>query len=575
MIRLFRFLRPFRLALAGVAVFVFLQALSSLYLPTLMAKIVDTGIVNKDVGYILQVGALMLLIAAGGMLCAVAAVYLSSRIGVGFGMIVRARLFARVESFSMREFNRFGTATLITRTTNDVTQVQLVTVIMMRLMLLAPMTMIGGLIMALSLDRPLTLVLAVSVPVLILAIFLIARKAVPLFSLMQKKLDKLNLVTREGLTGIRVVRAFNRIDDEQHRFEQANADVTTNAIRANRIIALLMPVLMLVMNLTSTAILWFGAIRINAGEFQVGNLIAFIQYAMQIMFSLLMLSMLFVMIPRAAAASTRINEVLDVEPELRDPEQPRDTATVRGLVEFRHVYFSYPGAEKPALCDISFTARPGEVTAIIGGTGSGKTTLINLIPRFYDVDAGSVQVDGVDVREMSQASLRAKIGLVPQSTVLFNGSIADNLRYGKPDATEGELAEAAETAQASEFITTLADTFDAQIAQGGANLSGGQKQRMAIARALIRRPEIYIFDDSFSALDFKTDARLRAALKQETANTTVIIIAQRVATVMDAGQIIVLDEGEIVGIGTHRELMRSSKVYQEIVWSQLSQEEIA
>jgi ATP-binding cassette subfamily B protein len=575
MLRLYRLLAPFRLSLAGVAVFVFLQALSSLYLPTLMARIVDTGIARKDIGYIVQVGGLMLLVAAGGMICAVSAVFLSSRIGVGFGTIVRARLFARVESFSLREFNRFGTATLITRTTNDVTQVQLVTVIMMRLMLLAPMTMIGGVIMALSLDRPLTLVLAVSVPVLILSIFLIARNAVPLFSLMQKKLDRLNLVAREALTGIRVVRAFNRDEDEKRRFEQANADVTNNAIRANRIMALLMPVLMIIMNLTSTAILWFGAVRINDGDMQVGSLIAFIQYGMQIMFSLLMLSMMFVLIPRAAAAAVRINEVLDVEPELRDPVHPAHVPPAGGQVEFRHVYFSYPGAEQPALRDMSFVARPGEVTAIIGGTGSGKSTLVNLIPRFYDVDAGSVTVDGVDVREWSQADLRAKIGLVPQSTVLFSGTLADNIRYGKLDADEGDLERAAQTAQASEFIGTMKDGVASQVSQGGINLSGGQKQRMAIARALVRRPEIYIFDDSFSALDFKTDARLRAALKQETADATVIIIAQRVATVMDAGQIIVLDEGEIVGKGTHRELMRTSKVYQEIVWSQLSREEIA
>jgi len=575
MLKLYRYLKPFQRMIAVILVLVFLQSLANLYLPTLMARIVDDGIINKDVGYIVGIGGLMLLISAGGLICALIAAYLSAKTASGFGRIVRGRLFSRVESFSQHEFDTFGTATLITRTTNDVTQVQMVTVVIFRMMLSAPLTGIGGIIMALSLDRPLTLVLAVAVPVLVLAIALIARGAVPLFRLMQIKLDRLNLVLREGLTGIRVVRAFNRVEHERLRFQDANADLTDNAVRANRIMALLMPVLMLVMNLTSVAIIWFGAIRIDHGDMQVGSLIAFTQYAMQIMFALLMVSMMFVMIPRAAAAAVRINEVLDTVADIIDPADPSRADGERGFVEFAHVSFSYPGAEQPALSDVTFSARPGEVTAIIGGTGSGKSTLVNLIMRFYDVDSGAVLVDGVDVRQMSQATLRAKVGFVPQKTVLFTGSIADNLRYGKQDATEPEMLHAAATAQAMEFISTMPDGFEALMAQGGANVSGGQKQRLAIARALVRRPEIYLFDDSFSALDFKTDARLRAALKRETADATVLIIAQRVATVMDADRIIVLDEGRIAGMGTHRELMRTCEIYREIVSSQLSAEEIA
>jgi len=575
MLKLYRYLKPFQRMIAVILVLVFLQSLANLYLPTLMARIVDDGIINKDVGYIVGIGGLMLLISAGGLICALIAAYLSAKTASGFGRIVRGRLFSRVESFSQHEFDTFGTATLITRTTNDVTQVQMVTVVIFRMMLSAPLTGIGGIIMALSLDRPLTLVLAVAVPVLVLAIALIARGAVPLFRLMQIKLDRLNLVLREGLTGIRVVRAFNRVEHERLRFQDANADLTDNAVRANRIMALLMPVLMLVMNLTSVAIIWFGAIRIDHGDMQVGSLIAFTQYAMQIMFALLMVSMMFVMIPRAAAAAVRINEVLDTVADIIDPADPSRADGERGFVEFAHVSFSYPGAEQPALSDVTFSARPGEVTAIIGGTGSGKSTLVNLIMRFYDVDSGAVLVDGVDVRQMSQATLRAKVGFVPQKTVLFTGSIADNLRYGKQDATEPEMLHAAATAQAMEFISTMPDGFEALMAQGGANVSGGQKQRLAIARALVRRPEIYLFDDSFSALDFKTDARLRATLKRETADATVLIIAQRVATVMDADRIIVLDEGRIAGMGTHRELMRTCEIYREIVSSQLSAEEIA
>ena len=575
MIRLYRFLAPYKVAVAAVLVFVFLQSLAGLYLPTLMADSIDHGVITNNTPYIFEVGGVMLLVSAGGMICSISASFLASRTAAAFGRTVRGKVFSRVQSFSLREIDTFGTATLITRTTNDVTQVQTVTVFILRLMSMAPMMAIGGLIMALSVDRPLTLVLAVSLPILIGAILLIARAAIPLFRLMQTKLDRLNLVLRESLTGIRVVRAFNRTSYESQRFEDANYDLMDNAIRVNRIMALLMPVLMLVMNLTSVAIVWFGAKRIDSGGMQVGSLIAFIQYAMQIMFSLLMVSMLFVMVPRAAASAVRINEVLDTLPEILDPTDPRAADSVQGYIEFQHVTFRYPGAEQSALSDVSFAIQPGEMTAIIGGTGSGKSTLINLIMRFYDVDAGCILVDGVDIREMLRHTLRAKIGFVPQKTVLFTGTIAGNIRYGKEDATSVDLEHAAATSQAAEFISGMAEGFDSRIAQGGANVSGGQKQRLSIARALVRRPEIYIFDDSFSALDFKTDARLRAALKKETANATVLVVAQRVATVMYADRIIVLDEGRVAGIGTHRDLMARCAVYREIVSSQLAEEELA
>lgn len=558
-----------------VFILVFLQSLSDLYLPTLMADIVDIGVVKGDLPYILKIGGIMLLVAFGGVLCTVAASYLSAKVAAGFGKNVREKVFTHVENFSLQEFDKIGTASLITRTTNDITQVQQVLIMMLRLMIMAPLMCIGGIIMAVSKDAKLSLVLVVILPILAAAIISIASKGVPLFKAIQVKLDKLNLILREALTGIRVIRSFNRDQHEQKRFDDANLDLTHTAVKVNRIMALLMPVMMLVLNLSAVAIIWFGGIRIDNGDMQVGSLMAFIQYAMQIMFSLIMVSMMFVMIPRASASAVRINEVLDMFPEIKDAERVKDAEMKKGYVEFRNVTFSYPGAEEPAIQDITFSAGPGEVTAIIGGTGSGKSTLVSLIPRFYDVDSGSILVDGVDVREMSQKDLRAKIGFVPQKAVLFSGSIAENIRYGKEDATEEEIRHAADVAQATEFIKEMNDGFDTILAQGGTNVSGGQKQRLSIARALVRRPGIYIFDDSFSALDFKTEAKLRAALKKETANATVFIVAQRVSTVMDADRIIVLDEGRIAGIGNHRELMETCKVYQEILSSQLSEEEIA
>ncbi|MBU5592249.1 ABC transporter ATP-binding protein/permease [Clostridium sp. MSJ-4] len=575
MFKLFKNLKPFATSIAIVLILVFFQSLSELYLPTLMSDIVNNGIVNGDTNYIFKIGGLMLLVAAGGAICTVTANLLSSKVATGFGRDLRKKIFTKAEGFSLEEFEKVGTSSLITRTTNDITQVQQVLVIIMRMMISAPMMCIGGIIMAVSRDKELSLIIVVVLPILVATISIVAKKGLPLFKAMQTKLDKLNLVLRENLTGIRVIRAFNRIDHEKKRFNDANYDLTSTAIKVNKTMAILMPLMMLVMNLTTIAIIWFGGKRIDVGSMQVGDLMAFIQYVMQIMFSLIMVSMMFIMIPRASVSAVRINEVLDIVPEINDAKEIKKADDKRGYVEFKNVKFSYPGAANPVIDDISFSAKPGETTAIIGGTGSGKSTLISLIPRFYDIDSGSILVNGVDIREISQESLRSKIGFVPQKAVLFTGTITDNIRYGKEDATEEEVKKALETAQAIEFISNMKDGFDSVIAQGGTNVSGGQKQRLSIARALVRNPEIYVFDDSFSALDFKTDAKLRAALKKETKDSTVIIVAQRVSTVMDADRIIVLDEGKIVGMGTHKELLTNCDVYREIVSSQLSEEEIA
>lgn len=575
MLKLYRFLKPYTAMVIGVLAFVFLQTLGDLYLPTLMSDIINDGVMQGDTNKILQIGGLMLLVTGGGAACAVIASFLSSRTAVGLGTILRSKIFKRVESFSLHEFDKIGTATLITRTTNDINQVQMVTILIMRMMIAAPMMAIGGIIMALRKDRELTLVLAVAIPVLGMVIALIATRMIPLFRLVQVKIDKINLVLREKLTGIRVIRAFNTVERETRRFGEANQDLTDNYIKVNKIMAFMMPSIMLIMSLTSLAILWFGGIRVSENSMDLGALFAFTQYAMQIMFSMLMLAMMFIMVPRAQAAAVRINEVLDTVPEITDAKATKDTFTGKGYIEFKDVTFSYHGAEEPALRNITFQAKPREVTAIIGSTGSGKSTLINLIPRFYDIDSGSILIDGVDVREITQEALRERIGLVPQKAVLFSGSIKNNIKFGKDSAADEEIRHAADVAQASGFISEMDGGYDHEIAQGGTNVSGGQKQRLSIARALVRKPEVYIFDDSFSALDFKTDATLRAALRKEIADATVIIVAQRVGTVMDADRIIVLDEGRIAGMGTHKELLGTCEVYREIVSSQLSEEEYA
>lgn len=575
MIKLYKNLKPYAAMVIGVFIFVALQSMGDLYLPTLQSKIINDGVMNGDTSKILQIGGTMLLVAGGGVICSIIASFLSSNTAVGLGTILRSKVFKRVESYSLHEFDKLGTATLITRTTNDITQIQMVTVMIMRLMISAPIMAIGGVFMALREDRALTWVLAVSIPVLAIVVAILASKTIPLFKLVQVKIDKINLVMREKLTGIRVIRAFNTVERERKRFDEANVDLTGNYIKINKIMAFMMPSIMIIMNLTSLAIIWFGGIRISKGDMDLGALMAFTQYAMQIMFSMIMLAMMFIMVPRAQAAAVRINEVLETVPDIEDKEETKDSFIGKGYVEFKDVTFSYHGAEEPALRNISFSAKPGEVTAIIGSTGSGKSTLVNLIPRFYDIQGGNILVDGIDVRDMSQEQLRSKIGFVPQKAILFSGTIAENIRFGNDNATDEEIRHAAEIAQAADFIETMDGGYEHEIAQGGINVSGGQKQRLSIARALVRKPEIYVFDDSFSALDFKTDAKLRAALKQETQESTVIIVAQRVGTVMDADRIIVLDEGKVVGMGKHKELLDTCDVYREIVSSQLSEEEIA
>jgi ATP-binding cassette subfamily B protein len=575
MLKLFRLLAAFRGAVVLVLVLALAQSVGFLLLPRLMSDIVDKGIVRGDQRAILETGGLMLLMSSIATLCAIGGSYFAAKVATGFGRTLRGRIFARVEHFSLHQFQRFGAASLTTRTTNDTTQVQQMLIMMLTMVITAPMMMIGGIGLALSQDAELAWVLVAVMPVMAIVFGAIMRAAVPLSQAMQSKIDRLNLVLGEGLSGVRVIRAFDRGAHQRERFDRANLDLTNTSIAVNRLIAFLMPALILMLNLTSIAIIWVGSHRIDQGLMQVGAMIASLQYAMQILFAVFMVTAMFVMLPRASASAARINEVLDLEPDIVDPAAPAPAATRRGVVEFRDVTFQYPGAEEPALTDVTFTAYPGEITAIIGGTGSGKSTLAGLIPRFYDVNQGRVLVGGVDVRDLPQDELRSRIGFVPQKAVLFTGSIAANIRYGRMDATDDEIRHAATVAQAIEFIDELPQSFESPVSQGGTNLSGGQKQRLAIARAIVRRPDIYVFDDSFSALDYATDARLRAALRSEIADATVFVVAQRVSTIVDADRIVVLDEGRVVGIGTHKELFESNDIYREIVGSQLALEEVA
>lgn len=574
MITLFRFLKPYRWQIFVVLVLVFLQTLGDLYLPTLTSDIINEGVMAGDVATIWDIGKIMLLVAGLSAILSIASSYFSAKIAMGFGTVLRNKIFERVESFSLREFDEFGTATLITRTTNDINQVQMVTIMIFRMMVSAPMMAIGGLTLAYSKNANLTGVLGVAILVLGLTIAVLARKVIPLFKLVQGKVDKINLVLREKLTGIRVIRAFDTVERENKRFNDVNNDLTNTYITVNRIMAFMMPSIMLIMNITSLSILWFGAIKINVGTMDLGDLSAFTQYTMQIMMSMLMLSMMFIMVPRAHAAAVRIDEVIVTEPSVVNTEIVQNEFSVTGTLEFQNVTFSYPGAEESVLEHISFQAKPGKTTAIIGSTGSGKSTIVNLIPRFYDVTQGNILIDGVDIKEISLETLRDKIGFVPQKSVLFSGSIADNIRFGSKDAPMEEVIEAAKVAEACEFIENMEEGFDHYISQGGTNVSGGQKQRLAIARAILKKPEIYVFDDSFSALDFKTDAKVRKSIKNKLNDATVIIVAQRVGTIMDADQIIVLEEGKIQGIGTHYELLNSCEVYKEIVSSQLTKEDM-
>lgn len=574
MIKILKNLTVYKWIVLAILSLVFIQSMADLFLPMLMATIIDKGVVVGDIPYIWKIGALMLAVSGFSALASVAASYYSSKAAMGLGRDIRRKVFTHIESFSLQDFDKVGTASLITRTTNDITQVQQVVIMMLRMVVSAPIMFVGGLIMALSTDVKLSFVIVAAMPVLVGSIIFILYKGMPFFQTVQKRLDRLNLVLRENLTGIRVVRAFNREKEEQIRLRKANKELTDVSIKVNKMMAFLMPTMMLVMNLTVVGIIWFGGIRIDNGNMQIGDLMAYIQYVMLIMFSLVMASMMFVMIPRAAVSANRINEVLDMQPTFLN-EGTKKADKEYGTLEFDNVSFTYPGAGEPALSDINFKAKSGEVTAIIGGTGAGKSTLINLIPRFYDVSSGTIRVNGVDIQQSSQKEVRSKIGFVPQKALLFTGTIAENIRFGKQDATQAEIEHAAQIAQATDFINETKDGYESTISQGGSNVSGGQKQRLSIARALIRKPDIYIFDDSFSALDYKTDANLRAALKEETQHATVVIVAQRVSTVIDADQILVLDQGQLVGIGTHKELLETNEVYREIVESQLSEEEIA
>ena len=564
-------LQPYWRQVSIVVVLIVIQTVVGLYLPNLTADIINNGIAKGDISYIWHTGGVMLALTVAQGTIAIVAVYWASRTSMGVGRDLRAAVFGRVLRFSARDMNSFGTPSLITRNTNDVQQIQIFLQMALTIMAAAPIMMVGGVIMALREDVTLSLLLVVAVPLMAAIVLIMLFVAVPQFQSMQVKIDRINQVLREQITGVRVIRAFVRSDSEERRFATANADLTATTLRVNRIFVLAMPLLMGIMNFSSVAVLWFGGHLVDNGQMPIGNLTAFLAYILQILMSVLMAVMMVILVPRAEASAERIEAVVRVEPSIAAPEHPVTPATAKGIVEFRDITFGYPGGEHPVLRDLSFQLRPGETTAIIGGTGAGKTTLLNLIPRFFDVSSGELLIDAVNVRDRSLEELWSGIGLVPQQAYLFGGTVADNLRFAAESATDAELWHALEVAQARDFVATMPGQLDAPIDQGGTNVSGGQRQRLAIARALLKRPLIYLFDDCFSALDATTDARLRAALRAETRDTTVVIVTQRVSTILNADRIIVLDGGCVVGSGTHEELLAACEPYQEIVASQLGE----
>ena len=568
-----RFLRPYAALLLGVVVFQAGQSIASLILPSLNAQIIDEGVAKGDTGTILRLGAVMLGITLVQIVCSIVAVYFGAKTAMAFGRDVRLAVFTQVGEFSEREVARIGAPSLITRSTNDVQQVQMLVLMTCTMLISTPILSIGGVIFALRQDVGLSWILVVAVPALLVAVGLIIWRMVPQFRSMQRRIDAVNRVLREQLSGIRVVRAFVREQHETDRFAEANAAVTETAVRAGRLFALMFPVVLLILNASSVAVLWFGAFRLDEGSLKIGALTAFLTYLVQILMAVMLATFLAVILPRAAVSADRIGEVLETESTVAPPIAPSSPATRSGSIEFRSATFAYPGAEHPVLHDLSFTAEPGRTTAIIGSTGAGKTTLVNLLPRLFDVTDGAVLVDGVDVRDLEPEQLWGRIGLVPQRAYLFTGTVATNLRYGNPAATDEELWKALETAQAADFVREMPERLDAPIAQGGTNVSGGQRQRLAIARALVKRPPMYVFDDAFSALDTATDARLRAALAREVAGATIVVVAQRVSTIVEADQILVLEGGRILARGTHDELLAESPEYAEIVASQLAVEE--
>ncbi len=570
-----RFLLPYRRRIVLIVGLVLVQSIANLYLPTLNADIINEGVAKGDTDVIVRIGLLMLGVTLIMGVAAVVAVYWSARTAMGVGRDVREEIFRRVQSFSQEEVNGFGTASLVTRGTNDVQQVQMLLMMSLTLMIAAPMMMLGGIVMALRMNARLSLLLVVILPAMGAFIAFIASRALPMFRAMQVKLDTINRILREKLSGIRVIRAFDRTGHEERRFAGANDDLTATSLRVTRLFALMMPAVMLLVNLSTVAVMWFGSLQVGNGDMSIGNLTAFLTYLMQILFSILMASMMFVMLPRAAASADRIAELLDVVPTIADPASPAPPPERLGTLEFRDVEFRYPGADEPVVSGMSFSAGRGEVTAIVGSTGSGKSTLVTLIPRLFDVTGGQVLIDGVDVRDLAQEDVWARIGLVPQRAFLFSGTVASNVRDGREDATDEDVWHALEVAQARAFVEEMKGGLDAPIALGGSNVSGGQRQRLAIARAIVKRPDIYIFDDSFSALDFTTDAKLRAALRAQVADATVLIVAQRVGTIMHADRIVVLAEGTLAGVGTHAELLETCETYREIVYSQLTPEEAA